>query len=77
VEGDIGEVMAAALKAVELDVEHVGQPGERQPVAVFGGLERPIDTRCGQAGADVEVLGYVIRIVVIDELESVNLPVGG
>src|ERR1700722_4632220 len=72
VDGDARQVMASALKSVEFHVQHVGEPGQGQPVRIFGGLEGPVDPGSGQAATDVEIFGYIVRIVVIDELEAIN-----
>ena len=54
--------------AVQLDVEHVRQPGEGMPVAQEGGREGPGDGLAREAGLHVRVVDHVAVVVVVDEV---------
>ena len=64
----VGKVMPAALPAEELVGDHVRKAGQRQPVHVIAGGQRPIDSVQREAGAHV-VIADDFRVVEIDEVE--------
>ncbi len=41
VKKDIGQVMSLGIQAIELVVQHVGQPGQRMSVGYMGRSESP------------------------------------
>ena len=75
VQQDIVQMVPAACEAEELAVEHVRNPGHREPVGSVARGQRPFQSLRGQSLADVHVAGGVIRIVVVDEVEVANLRV--
>ena len=70
VEEDIGEVMAAGIQPVKLAVEHVGEPGQRMPVADVAISKRPLNSPPTQALADLGIVVHISRIIVVDKLVS-------
>ncbi len=62
-----GLVMSGGILVVHLEIQRVRQPGDRVPVAGVVGDERPGHGVPGQAVLDVDVLGDVDVVVVIDE----------
>ncbi len=52
-----------------MTIECEGKPGERMPVSSVTGVEGPDDGLPGKTAVDVEVLGDVIGVVEIDEIE--------
>ncbi len=71
-----GGMMSGGMQAEELDVGHVGDPGERMPVGHDGGAERPDDVVEREAGLQKAILGNVAVVVVIDETVGEGGPVG-
>ena len=67
VQDDIAEMVPPRPQAVELAVEHVGEPGERMPVGGVRGGEGPGDAVGGQAARDMRVLVDVVAVVEVDE----------
>ena len=67
VQQDIGQVMPACPATVTLPVEHVGQRGERVPVAGMEMSEGPDHGVGRPSPRDVAVIVNVEAIIVIDE----------
>jgi len=67
-ERQVGEVRRAGIQPEQLDIEHVGHPGQGMPIAGVVGGEGPECARPGQAGLHLWVLGDVILVVEIEEL---------
>ena len=59
---------ARVVEAVELDIEHVGHPGEGMPVAAVTGGQGPDDAGGGEAAEDVGIAGDVGGVVKVDEV---------
>src|ERR1700722_15386885 len=70
VQQHVDEVMPSGVEAEELHVQHVRKTGQRKPVRGFGGRECPSDAVWSYALTDMSVVGDVIRIVKIDEVEG-------
>ena len=77
VQQDAPEVMAARVEAEELDVDHVGDPGERLPVEVADVGEGPREPLAREPPQHVLVLRHVARVVVVDEVPEEGAPVDG
>ena len=56
-------------------VEHVRNPGHREPVGGIARCQRPFQPLRGEPLPDVQVAGGVIGIVVVDEIEVADLRV--
>jgi hypothetical protein len=69
----VRQVMKTRVQAEKLGVGHVAQPGQRVPVAVYLGLHCPEHAVTGPACLDMAVLGDIIPIIVIDEVEIPHL----
>ena len=67
----------AGIDAEELAVGHVGEPGERMPIAGVLVDERPGDAGAGETVGDVAVFVDVIVVIVDDEIEVVDGPIDG
>jgi hypothetical protein len=69
---EIYHVGAGWVEAEDLEVERVGEPGERMPVGGCIGSESPLHGVPREARLDVNVVGYVDIVVVIDEGEMAD-----
>ena len=70
-------MVPCGVQPEELDVQHVGHPGQGMPVAgIADGGESPTQVFNGQAVQHVAVFGNVNVIVEIDEVAQGNLPEG-
>jgi len=69
--------MPSAFHAEKLAIGHVGDPRQRKPVGGIEGRQRPHQAIGGEAGAHVNVLADVFRVVVIDEIVVPDLAVNG
>ena len=67
VEEQIREVMPDRIEPEELNIEHVGKPGEGMPVGSITAGEGPGDICPTQTGQHVRVLRHVFRVVEIGE----------
>ena len=76
VEQEVGEMVPCRLQPEELDIYHVGDPGQGMPVAGMAGGACPKDPLHGKAVLDVPVAGDVLRIIVINEIAARDLPEG-
>ena len=63
-----GHVMWARIQSVELTVQHVGEPGDRMPVAFFRGSGGPDDIAKCQPGFDMQVFENIFRIIEVDKI---------
>src|SRR5580658_1924069 len=73
---EVGEVMRPGVKPEELAIEHVGEPRQRKPVAGKGMREGPRHAAPRDSLPYVGVVRDVDGIVIIDEAETQNLPIG-
>ena len=71
------EVVAGGIRAIKLAIQHVGQPGERVPIARIAGRKRPKNICAGQPGMDLNVVGDVFGVIIIVELEAEHGPIKG
>ncbi|MHC4158531.1 MAG: hypothetical protein ACYSSO_05570 [Planctomycetota bacterium] len=68
VKEQISQVMPVGVKAEEVTVEDMAEPGQGVPVFGMRGGEGPNNRLTGQAGDEVGVLGYVFIVIIVDEL---------
>ncbi len=61
-------VMAGGIEAKELAVQGVRQPGQRMPVSVAKGGERPLHGIPCQAAMDLGIFQDIRRVIKVDEL---------
>src|SRR5688500_16785175 len=61
------DVKRARIEAEQLDIKHVGEPGQRMPVVLMVRGEGPTQAFCRQACLSRRVGSYVSRVVIIDE----------
>src|ERR1700722_18320317 len=73
---DIRQMGRSAAGSEKLDIEHVGDPGERKGIRRVPGSEGPSYAGNRQAGADM-LFGDVIGIVVIEKVVGDGLPIDG
>ena len=66
-EQDVGQMVSAGPETVDLAVEHVGEPGQRVPIAGMV-VEGPRDPLEAQAARDLGVLVDVLIVIEVDEL---------
>jgi hypothetical protein len=69
-------MVSSWIEAEELAIEHVGEPGQRMPVAGVPGGESPTPAVQAEAALDHVVLGHIVRIVEVEELAVEDWPVG-
>ena len=67
--------MAGWVESVKLTIEDMREHGERMPVPGDFAVPEPGEALRGKAGLDVRVVGYVIGVVIGDELVVGNRPV--
>lgn len=60
--------MPAWVKAEEVTVEDMAEPGQGVPVVGMRGGECPHNRFTGEAGDDLGVLSYVLIVIIADEL---------
>ena len=70
----IVKVMAPGVQAVELTIQHVGQPGKRMPVIRIGGLECPDQVLKAQPFPDMNIFEQEDAVIKIDEFMILNGP---
>ena len=63
----VGVMVSGWIQMEELAIEHVGEPGERMPVALVIAGERPLDRLPIETIANVSVVRYVAIVVVVDK----------
>ena len=68
------QVVPPAIQAKELEVQHVRNPGERDPVAAVARGQSPLQPLRSDPLPDVQVAGE-IDIVVVHEIEVADLGV--
>ena len=64
---------AAGIQSVELAVEHVGEPGQRVPVADGAISQRPAKSLPSQTLLDNWIRIDIDGVVVVDKVESQRL----
>src|SRR3954447_8204789 len=69
----VGEVMPAAVQPKEADIQHMGEPGQREPVARERGTEGPRNPGPGQPRLHLWIRRDIIRVVVSHEVEVKDL----
>ena len=74
---DVGEMMPAARHAKELGIQKMGKTGQRKPVGSFARRDSPPDTLRRHTPTNMDVLTYVNRIVVIEEVEVADMRIAG
>ena len=72
VKEDIGEMVSARPQTEDLHIEQVRKARRGKPIRGLGAGNRPDDAVHGKAVAHVRVVGDVVRIVEVDEAETVN-----
>ena len=75
VKKEVDLVMSSRVEPEPLNIEHVGEPGQRMPVAVFERAEGPPDSLQAQAVADDRILYDVLVVIISNEFETAYLPV--
>ncbi len=75
VKEDIDQMVPSGFQPEELNVQHVGKPGQRVPVAGMGGGEGPGDALETQPRPNMRILGHIIYVIVVDKIIIRNLPV--
>ena len=63
----VSQVMAKRVQSINLEVEHMRQPGHRVPVGSIRLSERPDHTFTGQSLVYMRVLGDITVVVKIKE----------
>ena len=71
----IREVVGAACESEQFAIQHVGKPGERNPVGVVRRGEGPDHAMPRQTGAHLWILGDVLGIVVVYEVMASDLSI--
>jgi hypothetical protein len=71
------QVMTRRVHPEDLDIQLMGKPCQRVPVAGMGRGESPGQIACREAPSHVGVLGDVLFIVEVDEIVAGNLPEDG
>ena len=64
----------AWIQAVKLIIQHVGEPGQGNPVAGVDSGKRPDDSFSLQSHSHMRIIGNIDVIVVVDELVMFHLP---
>ena len=59
----------------ELNVQHMGQPGEGMPVAGMGGGQSPFDIFQAQTGFDMQIVCNVLVVVETNKIVVLHLPI--
>jgi len=72
---ETGGMMPGGMEGKELDVGHVGNPGERMPVGHDGGAEGPGNVVEGESRLKISVLRDVAGIIVIDKAVGEGGPI--
>ena len=67
-------MMPSRFQSEELNIHHVGYPGNRMPVGLVYGCEGPSNSRYRNTILNLTVSGYVAVIVVINEIAMTYLP---
>ena len=75
VQQDVRQMVPAGAQPEELAVEHVGKPRERMPIVRVVGGERPNDALPVEAGLDMGIGYYVVRIVTMNEFVGYGGPI--
>jgi hypothetical protein len=69
---EICQVVPAGIEAIDLDIGHVGKPGQRVPVSHARIVEGPDYPLAGQAGPDLTIARYITLIVITHEIITSN-----
>ena len=59
----------------KMAIEHMGQPGQRMPIAEYGRSESPFDVAERKPRPDILVVRNIMGVVESDKLARENLPV--
>ena len=76
VKQEVSQMVPCGVQAEDLDVQHVGHPGQGMPVTGIADGESPTQVFNSQAVQHVAVFGYVNMIVEVNEVAPGNLPEG-
>ncbi len=71
------EMVPTGVHAEELHVQHMREARQGKPIGGFGGSESPEGAIRSDALPHVRIIGYVIRVVVIQERKLARLRVDG
>ena len=71
------QMMTCRVHSEELDIQLMGKPRKRVPVAGMGRGESPGQIACREAPSHVGILGDVLLIVEVDEIVAADLPEDG
>ena len=74
-EAQIREMVPSRTKTEDLAIRHVGQPGQRVPIAGIPGVERPAQALEGQPALNLGVLGQVSVVIIINEIAIQDRPI--
>ena len=66
--------MPSRVQSEELNIEHVGHPGQGMPVCGITARKCPPNGLHGHAVPDMDIFGYIRGIVIINEIAPVHLP---
>src|SRR5215467_7850089 len=69
------DVVRTRLQTIELDVEHVGHPGQRMPVCCISGCHCPGQPAPRHAHVDRGICGHVQTVVDRHEVEVSHRPI--
>ena len=67
-------VVTHGVKAIQLDVQHVGEPRHRMPIVGMVTCECPDKVFEAEPGIHMDVSGDVIVVVKIDEIIELQIP---
>src|SRR5436190_942685 len=76
VKQNAGQVMSPGFQAKQLAIQHMGQPGQRMPVAYFIIAESPAQALRSETALDMNVGGHIKAVIVVNELVSNRRQVG-
>ena len=70
-------MVPAGIKAEELAIRHVRQPGQRVPIARITDVESPAAGFEGQPRVDVGIADDVLVVIIIDKIAMEGRPIQG
>src|SRR6266567_3871628 len=71
-EKQTGEMMRSCVQTEELAVQHVRHPSQGMPIAEIGGGQSAPNVVQRQSAFDDRVLGDVVLVVIVGEIEAAN-----
>ena len=72
---DVDEVVCTGIKAEELAIEHMGQPGKRVPIESVGIDKGPNKSPPRQTVANSWTVKDIVVIVVLNEVKMSSRPI--